>query len=168
MLPQQRQDETTTRTILTTREEVQAATAAVASTAKRLMAIYTGDLEPALYDQPRFIETVKRLVLASGFARVRVLLADPTRAMYESSKFIALARRITSYIEIRHLNPRLRSETPAFLIADDRAIVYRLQAARWDGICDLNDPAVARLYLNIFDEAWTASAPDAETRQQHL
>ena len=79
-----------------------------------------------------------------------------------------LARRITSYIEIRHAHRDFRGNRAAFLIADDRAIVYRSDASRWDGILEMNDPAVARRYLDMFDEAWHGSAPHAETRQLHL
>lgn len=157
-----------TRTILSTLEEVRAASLQVATIATRLLTMYTQDLEPQVYDQPKFIEAVKRLVLVSGYAKVRVLLVDPSRAVYESSHFIALARRITSHIEIRHANPEYRKDPSAFLVADDRAVVYRLQADRWDGIAELNDPAVARLYLDRFDQAWLASAPHPETRQLHL
>ena len=162
------EDRPGTRAILTTREEVQAATLRVAQATRRLMAIHTTDLEPALYDQPKFIDTVKRLVLGSGYAKGRVLIADPSRALYESSRFITLARRITSYIEIRHAHPRYRENPPAFIIGDDRAVVYRISSARWDAIHDLGDPAIARLYLDFFDEAWDASHPDAETRQLHI
>jgi len=132
------------------------------------LTMYTQDLESQVYDQPAFIDTVKRLVLARGYAKVRVLLVEPSRAVYESSRFIALARRITSHIEIRHANPEFRKDPCAFLVADDRAVVYRLDARRWDGMAEMNDPAVARLYLDRFDEVWLASAPDAETRQLHL
>lgn len=164
--PQQGRIET--RSILSTLEEVRAASIQVATTATRLLTMYTQDLEPLVYDQPQFLEAVKRLVLARGYAKVRVLLVDPARAVYESSRFIALARRITSHIQIRRASPESRTSQAAFLIADDRALVYRLDAQRWDGIAEMNDPIVARRYLNFFDEAWTASAPDAETRQQHL
>lgn len=157
-----------TRTILSTLEEVRAASLQVATAATRLLTMYTQDLEPLVYDQPLFLEAVKRLVLARSYAKVRVLLVDPARAVYESSRFIGLARRITSHIEIRRSSPTLRNSQAAFLIADDRALVYRLQAGRWDGIAEMNDPPVARRYLNFFDEAWIASAPDAESRQQHL
>lgn len=168
MLAEKRQKEGDTREILTTLEEVQAATLRVALATRRLMTIYTPDLEPQLYDQPKFIDTVKRLVLASGYAKVRVLLADPSRAMYESSRFVSLARRITSYIELRHLNPRFRDRKQAFLIGDDRNVLYRLDSKRWDGIYQAGDPAIARPYLDAFDEAWDASDPDVETRQRHL
>jgi hypothetical protein len=157
-----------TRTILSTLDEVRAASVEVANAATRLLAMYTRDLEPLVYDQPKFIDAIKKLVLARGYAKVRVLLADPAKTVYDSSRFIGLARRITSYIEIRHAHPDFRVNRAAFLIADDRAIVYRSDAARWDGILEMNDPAVARRYLDYFNEAWLGSAPHAETRQLHL
>ncbi len=168
MLPDRRDDQGDAREILTSLEEVQAATLRIASATKRIMTMYTPDLEPVLYDQPKFLDTVKRLVLASGYAKVRVLLSDPARALYESSRFITLARRITSYIEVRHLDPRYREQQSAFLIGDDRAVLYRLDAKRWDGIYHPGDPGIARPYLDYFNEAWDASDPDAETRQRRL
>ena len=157
-----------TRNIISTLDEVRAASVQVASRATRLLAMYTQDLEPLVYDQPKFIDAIKKLVLARGYAKVRVLLADPAKAVYESSRFIGLARRITSYIEIRHAHPDFRGNRAAFLVADNRAVVYRSDASRWDGIVDLNDPAVAHRYLEYFDQAWLGSAPHAETRQLHL
>lgn len=161
----QRQSVTGTRAIISTLEEVQDAALQVATAAARLLTMYTPDLEPQVYDQPAFLEVVKRLVLAKSYAKVRVLLADPGRAHYEGNRFIGLARRITSHIEIRHVHPEHRNNTSAFLIADDRALVYRLQSSRWDGILEMNDPAVARRYLDYFDEVWQASAVDLEARQ---
>lgn len=163
-----RQSVTGVRSIIATLDETRAATQQVALAARRLLTMYTQDLEPAVYDQPQFLETVKKMVLSRSYAKVRVLLADPSRVIYEGSKFVHLARRITSHIEIRHVKASRRDNQAAFLIADDRALVYRLQASRWDGIVDMNDASVARRYLNYFDEVWIASEPEAETRQQHL
>lgn len=157
-----------TRSILTSIEEVQSAALQVARSATRLLTMHTQDLDPPIFDQPEFIETVKRLVLTSGYAKVRVLLADPAKTHYESSRFIGLARKITSYIEVRHAHPDFRGHRASFLIADDRAIVYRADASRWDGVHEANDRAVARHYLSLFDQAWLGSAPHPETRQLHL
>ncbi len=168
MVEASRQKRVESRSILATLDEVRAATLQCAAAATRLLTMYTQDLESQVYDQPAFIDTIKRLVLARGYAKVRVLLVEPSRAVYESSRFITLARRITSHIEIRHANPEFRRDRCAFLVADDRAVVYRLDARRWDGVAEMNDPAVARLYLDRFDEVWLASAPDVETRQLHL
>jgi hypothetical protein len=59
----------------------------------------------------------------------------------------------------------LRTHAEAFCIADETALVYRLQAPRWEGIADTYEPAVARLYGKMFDEIWLASEVETEFRQ---
>ena len=39
-------------------------------------------------------------------------------------------------------------------------LVYRMRSDTWDGIADINNPPVARLYLQEFDTIWNASAVD--------
>ena len=96
---------------------------------------------------------------------LRVLLADPSRAMVDNNRFLALARRLTSCIDLRAMSPDYPASAGAFIIADDKALVYRLQADRWDGISDMNDPAVVRRYLNFFDEVWQTSMQESQMRQ---
>jgi hypothetical protein len=141
-------------------EEMRAAVDAVAASAQRLMSIYTPDLEPDLYDQNGFLEIVKRFVLARRFAKVRVLLSDSGRVLRDNNRFIAMGRRLTSCIDIRPVVGAARQRACAYLIADDRAIVYRVHSDRWDGVADLNNPPIARQYLDEFDEIWHASADD--------
>lgn len=164
-MPDKRQNVMGTRTILTSLDEVRASAVKVAGAATRLLTMYTQDVEPQIYDQPAFLEAIKRLILARSYAKVRVLIADPARTMFESSKFIGVARKITSHIEVRHLRGDLRNNTSAFLIADERALLYRLQASSWDGIAEMNDPPVSRRYLAYFEDVWQASEPHRELRQ---
>ena len=151
--------------VISSLEEMRAAVEAVASSAQRLMSIYTPDLEPDLYDQNGFLEIVKRFVLARRFAKARVLLSDNTRLLRENNRFIAMGRRLTSCIDIRPAAAAARQRACGYLIADDRAIVYRVHPDRWDGVADLNNPPVARQYLDEFDEIWHASSPDELARQ---
>jgi len=143
---------------------MRAAVDAVASSAQRLMSIYTPDLEPDLYDQNAFLEIVKRFVLARRFAKVRVLISDSNRLLRDNNRFIAMGRRLTSCIDIRPVVGAITQRAAGYLIADDRAIVYRVHADRWDGVADLNNPPVARQYLDEFDEIWHASAIDEHAR----
>jgi hypothetical protein len=154
-----------TRTIVTTMPEVREASLKVAKSAQRLLSIFTQDLEPLIYGEEPFLEAIKRLVLARSYAKVRVLLADPSRAMVDNNRFLALARRLTSCIDLRAMSPEYPASAGAFIIADDKALVYRLQADRWDGISDMNDPAVVRRYLNFFDEVWQTSMQESQMRQ---
>jgi len=156
---------TGTRSILSTMPEVRDASLKVAKSAQRLLSIFTPDLEPLVYGEEPFLEAIKRLVLARSYAKVRVLLADPSRALVDNNRFLALARRLTSCIELRAMSPEYPANAGAFIIADDKALVYRLQIDRWDGIADMNDPAVVRRYLNFFDEVWNTSMQESQMRQ---
>ena len=143
--------------VLTNIADVRQATATVIATGQRLISIFTPDLEPTLYDDPRVIEVIKRFVLSHSFAKVRVLLRDHTAHTGSGSRFMSMARRLTSYLELRILVPQFHHLTASYCIADDRGIVYRMRADRWDGIAAVNSPPVARQYLQDFDAAWLAS-----------
>ena len=149
-----------TLTVLTSLAEVRAAVNEIAATAQRLISIYTPDLEPDLYDQTAFLEVIKHFVLTRSFSKVRVLLAEPTRVMRDSNRFVAMGRRLSSCIDIRYVTAQAPQRASAYLIADDRGIVYRMRADTWDGIADANNPPASRLYLQEFDNIWNASAAE--------
>jgi hypothetical protein len=155
-----RQQGPETLTVLTSLAEVRASVNEIAASAQRLISIYTPDLEPDLYDQTAFLEVIKHFVLTRSFSKVRVLLAEPTRVMRDSNRFVAMGRRLSSCIDIRYVTAQAPQRASAYLIADDRAIVYRMRADTWDGIADANNPPAARLYLQEFDTIWNASAAD--------
>jgi hypothetical protein len=150
--------------VLSTLDEYRAAVAELVTRAQRSLSIYTPNLEPILYDQDCFLEPVKRLVLARGHARLRVLISDPARASREGNRFMQMARRLTSFIELRNVPAEYRNNPVAFIIADDRSIVYRPQASRWDGRVEYNEPDVVRRHLAYFDEVWAVSLIQPELR----
>jgi len=152
-----------TLSVLTTLSEVRAAVNEIASSARRLISIYTPDLEPDLYDQTSFLEIVKQFVLTRSFSKVRVLLGEPARVQRDN-RFVAMGRRLSSCIDIRYVGAKTPQRASAYLIADDRAIMYRMRADTWDGIADINNPPVARLYMQEFDAIWNASAVDQGLR----
>ncbi len=147
-------------TVVSTLAEVRAAVHEISASAQRLISIYTPDLEPQLYDQTQFLEVIKHFVLTRNFAKVRVLLAEPTRVTRDVNRFVAMGRRLSSCIDIRYVAAHAPQRASAYLIADDRAIVYRMRADTWDGIADSNNPPVAKLYLQEFDTVWNASAAE--------
>lgn len=174
-------------TVFTSLDEARSAVEIAASSAQRMISIYTPDLEPDLYDQSAFLEIIKRFVLSRSFSKVRVLLADPARVVRDSNRFAAMGRRLSSYIDIRHVGePEPATGRPegadgqqresaadrstaargcgAYLVADDRAVVYRLRADTWDGIADFNNASIARLYLTEFDALWVRSTPEDALR----
>ncbi len=153
------------RWVISTREEMREAAIQVVREASRKVSIFTHDLEPGIYDNSDFLEIVKRLVLSQTYARIRVLIANPAKAVKNGNDFVHLGRRLNTYIEFRHVAEDLRTHAEAFCIADETALVYRLQAERWEGIVDTHEPAVAGLYSKMFDEIWLASESKMEFRQ---
>lgn len=152
---------------LSTLAEVRAHVTAATAGARRTLAIYTQDLEPLLYDHEPFLEAIKHLVLARSHARVRVLIADPMRAIRDGNRFVAMARRLTSYIDLRNVPKDMRNNPAAFLVADNNASVFRPNAATWDGIAAMSDLASAAKHLAYFDSIWRAADSDLEY-QAHL
>ncbi len=143
--------------VLTTLEEVRTATETVAASGQRLISIMTPDLEPDIYDQAPILDIIKRFVLGHSFAKVRVLMRDQARLVSGANHFLAMAHRLTSYLEIRVRAPQYQALAAAYCIADDRAIVYRLRADRAEGIVGFNNPPIARQFLQEFDAIWQAS-----------
>jgi hypothetical protein len=143
--------------VLTTLEEVRTATETVAASGQRLISIMTPDLEPDIYDQAPILDIIKRFVLGHSFAKVRVLMRDQARLVSGANHFLAMAHRLTSYLEIRMRAPQYQALAAAYCIADDRAIVYRLRADRAEGIAGFNNPPIARQFLQEFDAIWQAS-----------
>jgi hypothetical protein len=143
--------------VLTTLEEVRTATETVAASGQRLISIMTPDLEPDIYDQAPILDIIKRFVLGHSFAKVRVLMRDQARMASGANHFLAMAHRLTSYLEIRVRAAQYQALAAAYCIADDRAIVYRLRADRAEGIAGFNNPPIARQFLQEFDAIWQAS-----------
>ncbi len=144
--------------VLTTLEEVRNASRRAVIGAQRLLSIYTLDLEPQLYEHQAFLEAVQRFLLSHSFARIRLLTHRPVP--YTSPhKLAAIGRRLSGHMEIRTVSSQFAARTSGMLVADSRAIVYRAQVTSFEGVAGFEQPPIAKLYLQEFDEMWLASVP---------
>jgi hypothetical protein len=144
--------------VLTTLDEVRSASRRAVAGAQRLLSIYSLDLEPQLYEHQSFIDAVQRFLLSHSFAKIRLLTHRPVP--YTSThKLAAMRRRLSGHVEIRTVSPEYAMRTSGMLIADTRAIVYRAQVTSWEGVAGFEQPPIAKLYLQEFDEMWVASVP---------
>jgi hypothetical protein len=146
-------------------DDTRKAVAEIAAVANRRLVIYTPDLEMGIYDDDAFLEVAKRLILSKRYARIRVLISDPSRAVRNGNRFVALGRRLNTYIEFRNVHEDYREHREAFLVADDTALLYRVDSSRWQGIADTHEPAVARRCYALFEEIWNASVVEQELRE---
>ena len=142
------------RRIVSGTDELREAVIDVVSRAERTLAILTPNLEPEIYEHDDFLEVLKRFVLAKSFARVRVLVTEPERALKPGSQFVQVGQRLSSYIQFRNLAAQFRPEIRAYCIADTDAIVYRADYSTGQGMVALHAPDIAKLYLSEFDDLW--------------
>ncbi|MDP6436759.1 MAG: hypothetical protein QF790_05120 [Gammaproteobacteria bacterium] len=157
------------RRIVATFEEVRDAVLEVASCAERSITIQTPDLEPGIYDCEEFLEIVKQLMLAKCYARIRVLVTNPSKAVRSGNHFIALMRRLNAYLDVRNLHTDYRGKfNDAFIIADESAVLYRTDGRRYDGILGSGEPAIARLHLEAFEKPWEESAFNVEEHRGQI
>ncbi len=166
--PQEQTKTRGVRQVLTSCAEVRTAVIQVTGVANRTLSILTHDLEPDVYDHDDFLETLKKFILARTFARVRVLILEPTRVVMSASRFVAMGRRLNSYIEFRRVLPDLAEHPEAFFIADEHALVYRARSETWHGMSDTYAPAVARMYLSKFESLWNACEIEPEVRSLQI
>lgn len=146
-----------TREIVAGTAEIRAATIDIVLHAQRTLAILTPNLEPDIYEHADFLDALKRFVLAKSFARVRVLIAEPERAIRTGNQFVQMGQRLNSYIEFRGLHQTLRPEARAYCIGDANAVVYRADHETRKGMVATHAAGIAKLYLSEFDELWQAS-----------
>jgi hypothetical protein len=145
-----------TLAVLTSLAEVRAAVNEVAATAQRLISIYTPDLEPDLYDQSAFLEVIKHFVLTRSFAKVRVLLAEPTRVMRDSNRFVAMGRRLSSCIDIRYVAAQAPQRFQHQAVASSAGYCTTLTVF-CEGIEIL---VLSRSPRTEFDQVWAPAKPN--------
>ena len=136
--------------------------------ARRDMALFTYDLDPAVYDQTAFLEAFKALALRSRHSRLRILLQDNTLVLQRGHRLLELAQRLPSVIEIRRPHEDFRDHPENFLLVDDSGYLHKRGLEGYSGIaCYHNRHRVNRL-LAVFDEAWEHGTPDRELSRLHL
>lgn len=161
-------DENTTRIELTSAVDCRDAALELVKTTHRTLALFTRDLEPAIFGTVEFATALQRLALRSRFTHIRIVVIDPARAIRDGHRVVELARRLTSFIEFRRPCPDHASLLDTFMVTDESGVLYRPDAGRYEGFADTNDPLEARRYLRQFAEIWSQAEPEQEFRRLGL
>jgi len=154
--------------VLESRNDVTKTVAELASKASRRLLLHTEDLEPAIFDQPPFLEAVTRLVLDHRDACFLVLIQDGRRAIQSNNRLIELSRRLNTHIQFRRPAAQHRNNHTTFLLADDAAYLLCPLPGRYEGDASFNNPGKVLELSKYFMEAWEHAEPDVEIRRLHL
>jgi hypothetical protein len=140
----------------------------LAGQSRRSIDIVSRHLDPVLFDQGAFIQAVKRLVLGSRRAEVRLLLLDPGPVARRGHRLLELAQFLSDFIHVRVPSPVHREFNEAWLVADATGYVYRPMSDRFEATVDFNDRHQASQLVARFNEIWERAQPDPNQRRLSL
>lgn len=147
------------------RQDARQHTLALFGQARHSLCLYSPDMEPWLYNHGDIVQAATAFLLKHSRNRLRILLADPTPAVRQSHRLLTLARRLTSSLQIRTLNPDYPAQAPAaFLVVDECSLLVRPEPERVTGYALYQSPAPARALRRQFDSAWEHSLAHPDLR----
>jgi hypothetical protein len=129
----------------------------VVGAARHQLALLSVDLERNLFGTDAFTSRLRTFILAHRRARLRVLVHDPAAAVRNSIRLVEFGRLLSSRIEFRALPENRRKLREEFLIADERALLYRSAPDQLSAKHYPDAPLVARSHLREFDALWNES-----------
>lgn len=140
----------------------------MASQARRSLYIVCPELDRKIFDQDNFSAALYDLARYSRNSDIRILLSDSTDAIRNSHRIVNLAKRLSSYIQVRLLSNDYASFAEAFLIADKRGIIYQRRAQHYDATAEHHHPRLAQELEKSFIDMWNHSLLDPNFRQLHI
>jgi hypothetical protein len=149
-------------------EACRVAALSMARQAARGIDIVSRHLDPQMYDNREFCEAVSQLVVGSRRARVRALVRHTDPVVKGGHQLVALAQRLSSFIEIRVPAREYDDYNAAFLLVDGAGLIYRMLSDRYEATVSFNDPRRAQDLGRQFEEMWQTAAPDTNLRRAHL
>lgn len=156
-------------TVLIDRSEENAlASLMMAKQANRTIDIISREMDPLIYNNLEFAETLKQIVLKNKRARVRILAHEPAVIVKRGHRLVDLAMQLTSFIEIRVPNLEHASYNDSLFIADTTGYIHRLNPARFEGKLNFNDKKTSRILTHQFDEMWEKSRSDPNFKRTFI
>jgi hypothetical protein len=129
----------------------------VVGVARHELSLLSVDLERNLFGTDTFTQHLRNFILAHRRARLRVLVHDPVAAVRNSIRLVEFGRLLSSRIEFRAMPEERRKRREEFLIADERALLYRSSPDQLEAKHYPDAPMVARSHLREFEALWQES-----------
>lgn len=141
---------------------------AITQQAKQSIILFSYDLDFPTYNNSEFTNAVKNIVINNRHSSVKILIRNSQKIVNNGHQLLELARRLSSFIEIRKLPTEPETTAKAFLITDETALLYRAIDDQYEGHVNFNARLECRELINFFNLKWEISNPDPELQQLHI
>jgi predicted GNAT family N-acyltransferase len=146
-------------------EDTIAATVALLQEARRGVNLYSRDLEPVLYANPRVLEAFKQFAISGRGGVVRILLLEPATPLNNSHPLLALAQRLpTAFVFRSPSDPVDQNYPSAFLTTDHDGYWFRVLGSRWEGEWTPAGAARCKQIEDAFGRMWERARACTELR----
>lgn len=150
---------------LSGRDDWHDAAVALLEQARRNVKMYIHTLSPGIYDRTDLLNGLSRLAREYRNADIRLLIVDPLPAIQSGHQLISIARRLSSYIQIKRVAEDYAHHEEEFILVDDNDMMLKTRYYDHDFWLQNNAIPEAPRYNNWFKEAWERSEIDPEFRE---
>jgi hypothetical protein len=160
----------TDNTVMTFDSRDQAASFAeqLIDSARQEICFFGPIIDPVLLDNDAVISKISEFARRSQRTRLRLVVHDTQKNVLDSHRLLPLAQRLTSHIQIHLSHPKYQDQRSLFLLVDQQAYLYCPNGERYQGRADLQPSAYARELQKQFEEFWSHSRPDTNSRRLHI
>ncbi|QGX41513.1 hypothetical protein [Permianibacter aggregans] len=136
--------------------------------AKLELKLFTRDLDSRVLDYPDIVEAFSQLARYSRQSKIQVLIVDPESPLRSGHRLLDLFQRLSSKIETRKVHPDYTQLPFTFMTVDQRGLLYRSNAAEYEGEVNFNAPLPVKEKNKQFDDIWQQSEPVSEWRRLYI
>ncbi len=144
------------------------ATLAMLRHSRRTVLITSRDLDPPIYDDGEICTAIKDLIINGSRAKICILLQNSSGLLQREHRLLLLAQQLSSFIEIRRPRAENANYNHAFFVTDERGVIYRSIADRYEGTVCFNAPGQAADLAHGFDVIWETAEPHPGLRRLHI
>ncbi len=149
-------------------EAIAAAATRMARQAQSHLYLFAPSLDPALFDTSEFAEACAQLArIHTRRNHIFCIFHSTLEASKRPSPLLALARRLSSQVQIRNTSKQQLDRRETLLLADNCGYILRKDEEGYLAQADYNNPLTTRRYMEFFRHAWGQASPDPYSRLHH-
>ena len=156
--------------LIDTPTENREAVISLARQARSSINLFTRDLDPRLFDNTGFEQSIFTLARSHHSADIRILTLDSSSARQQGHCLIRLAQKLTSSVFIHNPAREYSNIIATFLVVDRKGIMHRPRSTStdYDALVNYNAPQRAAELQDFFNAMWERSTPDSQVRRLHI
>mgnify|MGYP001818174583 FL=1 len=142
----------------------------LAEQAKSGINLFSQDLDPKVFDNADFEQSIFNLARKHRSARIRILAQDSTRAAQQGHSLIRLAQKLTSSVFIHNTAREHKGEISTFMVVDGTGYIYRPRSTsrNYDAVFSFMAPQRAAELDDLFNDMWERSTADTQIRRLYI